>query len=366
MILHNLGFDVEYIIKDKNGKSRIIDHSEPIKIEGKVGFSDIDNNGDIVASHEQPMRSFVLKSIDAMFNTFATWNNYCPYISGGSDFSYGMICGSGTNAVSISDTALQAKIEHSATNGIYYLDGVYDQTPTINGSNIEIKFSREFRNDTAGSVNISECGIATYADSKLLARDVFTSGISLQSGYRRKITYTFSIPTSTSKSWLYNFAKIFDCSLGLKTVTMYDTSNTSRSFTRTSGYFGVNTFADSANSIINGIQVGTGTDSVVWDTDYKLQTQIAHGAGAGQLQYSACADTPHYVAPYTSGSSRIVEYWRDFTNSSGSAITVNECGFVFNPQSPSANIMLARWLTGGITVNNGEILTVKFKVKVTA
>lgn len=72
---------------------------------------------------------------------------------------------------------------------------------------------------------------------------------------------------------------------------------------------------------IRGIVVGTGTTPVEYD-DYKLETKIAHGAGAGQFMYGAVD-----VAAVAAAANHInLTVSRSFTNASGGAITINEIG----------------------------------------
>lgn len=68
-----------------------------------------------------------------------------------------------------------------------------------------------------------------------------------------------------------------------------------------------------------GIQVGSGTNAESFE-DYILQTQIAHGAGAGQLSYAESeAHSPSYTD--TTWKNELVRY---FNNNSGGSIDVNE------------------------------------------
>ena len=73
----------------------------------------------------------------------------------------------------------------------------------------------------------------------------------------------------------------------------------------------------------NGMVVGTGTNAVTI-TDYALQTKIAHGTGASQLQYAAQLFNDTDVT--VSGSTCYYDLTRTFTNGSGSDITVTEVG----------------------------------------
>ena len=72
-----------------------------------------------------------------------------------------------------------------------------------------------------------------------------------------------------------------------------------------------------------GIVVGTNAGASPEDNeDYALDTQIMHGAGAGQLTHNACTwDVPAIV-----GVNVECEGKRSFTNNSGGTITVKEVG----------------------------------------
>lgn len=72
-----------------------------------------------------------------------------------------------------------------------------------------------------------------------------------------------------------------------------------------------------------GIVVGTNAGSTPEDNEnYKLDTQILHGAGAGQLTHNACT----WDAPAIVGVNVECEGKRSFTNNSGATVTVKEVG----------------------------------------
>jgi hypothetical protein len=107
---------------------------------------------------------------------------------------------------------------------------------------------------------------------------------------------------------------------------------------------------------------GTGTNAVTM-TDYALQTLITHGSGAGQLSYGATTFGP----PTTSGKTRYFEFQRSLMNNSGGDITVNEIGIYIYPTSQSYYYMFLRdVLSSGITLSNGQALTIRYRVSVTA
>ena len=113
----------------------------------------------------------------------------------------------------------------------------------------------------------------------------------------------------------------------------------------------------------NGIVVGTGAVAPTIN-DYALGTLIAHGVGAGQLQYSAMS----FGAPANDASVSQFRLTRDFANGSGGAITVNECGIYVQANDSAGNIRYfctIRDVTGGINVPNGQTLTLNYQMQAT-
>ncbi len=137
-----------------------------------------------------------------------------------------------------------------------------------------------------------------------------------------------------SHSFVLQFLKLFEA-LSAKgwgivsdAVSIQDTSNDAQSvyaYNTTvpqtqlpSMWF--NLEAPSANSNY-GIQIGTGVNAPA-TTDYALQTLIAHGVGAGQLQWNACGVGGAAIA----GANVDMCIIRTFTNGSGLSITAREIG----------------------------------------
>ena len=80
-----------------------------------------------------------------------------------------------------------------------------------------------------------------------------------------------------------------------------------------------------AGTTTYGILLGTGSTAVTVN-DYAMQTLIANGSSAGQLNYSATAVTGAVAAQTTCALS----VTRLVGNATGSTITVNELGMVFS------------------------------------
>jgi len=156
-----------------------------------------------------------------------------------------------------------------------------------------------------------------------------------------------------ASSFVKAFIGLLNVQMAQATRTIKDTSGTDRSYGANSNNFAVNAGAGTSTY---GIQVGTGTNAVTID-DYKLQTQIAHGTGAGQLQYGATS-----IDTYTVSSGRaFFNVQRLFTNSSGSDITVREVGLVGLFYSTSYPVLLDRTLIE-FTIPNGETRGVNYQI----
>jgi len=109
-----------------------------------------------------------------------------------------------------------------------------------------------------------------------------------------------------------------------------------------------------------GILVGTGTTGFT-STDTALATKIAHGTGAGQLEYGVCPDTSTTTEPATVGDKTSMKIARNFINNSGASITIKEVGI------QSVNGLLCRViLSTPITIINGasEIISFAFETEV--
>lgn len=166
-------------------------------------------------------------------------------------------------------------------------------------------------------------------------------------------------------SLLTNFALGFfqyalGSSSGLVAVSGVDTSGAA-------GYIGA-TYSTgvmmpasaSAGDDTYGILVGTGTN-VVTPADYSLQTKIAHGTGAGQLSYAGTS----VLSPVTVGSTRYFDITRNFSNSSGADITINEIGYAVQSLSTYYIMMARDKLTSGLVVPNLGTAHVRYRLSAT-
>lgn len=127
-----------------------------------------------------------------------------------------------------------------------------------------------------------------------------------------------------------------------------------------------------SNALVNddtfSIVLGTGNTAPTI-TDYAIETKIAHGAGAGQLQHSLTA----FGLPTSNATQSHFTITRDFSNASGGDITVNEIGLyqrgrevgvVMHDSSRAMHIFLTirDTIAGGIVIGNGETLTINYRL----
>jgi hypothetical protein len=107
--------------------------------------------------------------------------------------------------------------------------------------------------------------------------------------------------------------------------------------------------------LTRGIIVGTGS-TVVGNDDYKIETLIAHGSGAGQLFYDAVAFLPLSV----SGNTITIGIARMMSNNGASPVPVNEIALY---ASGAISIMILRDLVGSsVILNPGESMLVAYKL----
>ncbi len=121
-------------------------------------------------------------------------------------------------------------------------------------------------------------------------------------------------------------------------------------------------FADAPVNVSNhGIVVGTG-DTAVDNTDYKLETQLGEGVGAGQITHGAMV----FVATVEVGANIDFVLKRSFVNNTGSTITVKEAGvYVRNLMVPTQHCIIRDVLGVPIDVPDKCALTVYYTIRTT-
>lgn len=116
------------------------------------------------------------------------------------------------------------------------------------------------------------------------------------------------------------------------------------------------------NDTTYGIVVGTNAGASPEDNeDYALDSKIADGAGAGQLQYQAMI----FFAPAVDGANVDFDMTRAFANESGGTITVKEIGLICKESVHPYYHLLLRDVVADHDVDNGFTLTVAYTLRTT-
>ena len=112
----------------------------------------------------------------------------------------------------------------------------------------------------------------------------------------------------------------------------------------------------------SGILVGSGSDAESFE-DYKLQTQIANGTGAGQLSYQQSEAHSISYAALTLKNTLI----RYFNNNSGAPVDVNEVALVTTGYHTSGQkfLMTRDKLASTVTVPDTGQLKVTYTIQLT-
>ena len=116
-----------------------------------------------------------------------------------------------------------------------------------------------------------------------------------------------------------------------------------------------------ANVSLYGQVVGTG-DTAATNTDNKLETQLTHGVGAGNISHGA--QTVDAVAIVGVNVDMVCK--RSFTNNTGSTITIKEVGIYKRTEVDSTYHMLIRdVLVASVDVADKCSLTVYYTLRTT-
>ena len=123
---------------------------------------------------------------------------------------------------------------------------------------------------------------------------------------------------------------------------------------------GISLWKGPAANSTRGIQVGTGVNAEDFE-DYKLQTLINNGVGAGQLSYILQeAATKNWALPDFTTT-----HIRFFNNNSGGAITVNEVAFTPRIGNLWPTVITRELLGAGVAVPDTGQLKVTYTITLT-
>ena len=158
-----------------------------------------------------------------------------------------------------------------------------------------------------------------------------------------------------SKSWVIAFLQTVEVQMMQVGVNIRDVLNTVNAINPNQLNLDV---TSGVGDDTEGIIVGTGTTAPD-NMDYVIETIIAHGAGAGQLNYGAMSKTTSAEV----GANVDFLLTRTFTNASGGTINVTEIA-VYSLSGAKTNMIIHDTCVA-VPVNNGQVLTVTYTLRTT-
>lgn len=373
---HNFGFTAEWEVLDCNGK--VIRRSNPEKKiivpEGKVELTAYDEKGRIVKKHTQPMKSFTVGMIEDFVNGYRIAVRNDSYASNAPKVMLGMKAA----PVYVQQPGLIHPFINYSNNALISGSVSSDTIPVSLVAMSDVAGSTRVtlhtaRTITGGNGNIGE--IALYSCSgKMLAREAISPTFGFGIGKVVELAWTLNFPATDSKAVTKNWIKNFIQNIAASAYALKDlagnsvaatASHTGQSFTKAANCVG------GAGVTDMGIIVGSG-DTIVSADDYSLAQLISSGSGSGELSYLAQSSTSAIAKLSVLEGKAYATYVRDFTNNSAAVVTVREAGLVAKTGVTTEGVetagsyLMARWLTGDVTVNPGETLRIYFKPTVIA
>ena len=161
-----------------------------------------------------------------------------------------------------------------------------------------------------------------------------------------------------AKSWLKQYSQMVYGGMSGSAQTLTDITGVGR--TQSVTYDLMNIWLNAGDDQ-RGPVVGSGSTPITIE-DYKLESQISHGTGPGQLDHFANV----IIYPSVEGSQCSHQLKKIFHNSSGAPVTVREVG-IYCRISSAGNACIARdVLPGAVTVPDGGAITLIYSVKAVA
>ena len=303
----------------------------------------------------------------------------------------GVLVGTGTTAEGEDGYALTTPVAHGNGAGQLYHATAAVPAPDVwdgGSSTFSYELTRYFDNFSGGSITLKEMcqvvniGVGYSFYDVMVARDLIDAPTGLAVPFRAQaaISYTYSLtygsgsPLRNFYNYIFsNFASL-SCDdgtvpgdFGAGNLNLLDTANTLRTSTGAPSFWDASVhsatygYRGTANTDAHGIVVGSDSTAVDFD-NYIPNAKIAHGAGAGELQYGL-GEVPNrsWADP-----TMTVSHARTFANSSGGNVTVRESGLIarLTMGSTSLYIFILHDTFSDVVIADGEDLRVVYQIQV--
>lgn len=182
-----------------------------MKIKAFINWKNYDKDGKLISETEHEANSFVKTFLQTVLirlfdsitvncidtggagrNTSYLANSYVDAAANNDD--YGILVGTGANAVTITDYALQTKIADGAGAGqLLYGACTVDADVSVDGSTAYFQLYRTFTNSSGGSITIKEIGVVKYSGTYYLLLERSLSENTIADAASSTLTYKISI-----------------------------------------------------------------------------------------------------------------------------------------------------------------------------
>ena len=184
-----------------------------MKVEWYIQWEVKDKNGQLKSYKKHKANSTVRSMIDLMYSLMseaaytnggkdtsnatqspthnAATNFYCNALAGNA--LYGLVVGSGTNAVTINDYALQTLIAHGVGAGQLSYGAMNFVAPAVAGSTKSFTLVRIFTNSSGSDITVNEIGIYVKSNTIYYCIERSLSTQVIPNTLTGTLTYTCSV-----------------------------------------------------------------------------------------------------------------------------------------------------------------------------
>jgi len=258
--------------------------------------------------------------------------------------TFGILIGSDNTAVGVLDYFLGSQhVDSAFDHGVTTIDSLNLATDPMT-----FRVTRSFVNVSGGNLTVEECCMvlynSSYSDYVMIARDLTGSQVKAD-GTTITITYTLEVTLPWTKNFIRGLKRGFDND---SSQTFVDTDGDTITISTQAACMNTRALADVTDT---GLLIGD-SNSAVTLSDNSISQLVTNWRHYAQTK---CGQSN--VADAGTGVSSFMVY-RQFKNETGSSDVVEEVGLVAEGSGSSGRILLARWLTGGITVANNESIVI--------
>jgi hypothetical protein len=150
-----IGITIEWVLKDKDGKT--ISKTKSKSNSLLKAFADILYSS--MAATNLAAVYDIGNTSQTIFNTSYPMYAFWTVVSAIGNTSIGIVVGTGSNAVTLTDHALQTLIAHGNGSGQLYYSANSVITPITSGGTRSFQIQRTFTNNSGSDITINEIGL---------------------------------------------------------------------------------------------------------------------------------------------------------------------------------------------------------------